>query len=315
MNKEPYMDQKKSSYPDGLEISKKNGSLFFKSWSFGLYQGKSLQSLQAITDFPILSSSHFIQDSVAFVADPFYIKWSGTHLIYFEMYLWKIRKGVIGVATSDNLLDWEYSSIVLEEPFHLSYPHVFIYDGDLYMLPETIGAGCMRLYKAISYDKFELVHEFIPGIWGDSTLVYYNNLWWLFTCPDPLKNSTLELFYSSNLKNNWFRHPLSPIIAMDKSKARPAGKVFCYNDSLYRFAQDCQISYGRAIRCYKIDCLSTCDYLEHSLSLGDAPILNGQNSEWSFWGNHHIDIIQRDDNGFLCVVDGATLKPLYKSYL
>ncbi|RKZ50166.1 MAG: hypothetical protein DRR16_10970 [Candidatus Parabeggiatoa sp. nov. 3] len=304
------MTRKDAPYPDGLELIKGNEGISYKCWSIGLYQGKSLETLKPLSCQPIISTSSIAEEPTAFVADPFYVNWSGMHLLYFELYSWKTKRGVIGVAKSDNLLRWEYSGIVLSESFHLSYPHIFVHNGDLYMLPETIGAGCMRLYKAHHYDKFELIHEFILGSWGDSTLIFRDNLWWLFTCPDPFTNSALELFYSTDIKGIWNRHPLSPIVSNNKNKARPAGRLLEHSGSLYRFAQDCKESYGRAIRCYEINNLNTREYSEQATTIDDTPILDGRDSEWATLGIHHIDVIRHDHRGWLCVVDGASKKRL-----
>ena len=39
-------------------------------------------------------------------------------------------------------------SIVLAEPFHLSYPYVFEWQGSHYMIPESGAAKSVRLYRA-----------------------------------------------------------------------------------------------------------------------------------------------------------------------
>jgi hypothetical protein len=35
------------------------------------------------------------------------------------------QEGEIGLATSEDGLKWDYKQVVLNEPFHLSYPYVF----------------------------------------------------------------------------------------------------------------------------------------------------------------------------------------------
>ena len=44
----------------------------------------------------------------------------------------------------------EYSKIVLDEPFHLSYPYVFEWDGGLYD-SESATARHLRLYRAVDF--------------------------------------------------------------------------------------------------------------------------------------------------------------------
>ena len=40
---------------------------------------------------------------------------------------------------------------MLAEPFHLSYPYVFAWRGEYYMVPECHAAGAVRLYRAAEF--------------------------------------------------------------------------------------------------------------------------------------------------------------------
>jgi len=61
------------------------------------------------------------------------------------------NQGNIGYATSDNGLDWTYQQIVLDEPYHLSYPYVFEWQGDYYMVPESYQVNSILLYRAVNF--------------------------------------------------------------------------------------------------------------------------------------------------------------------
>lgn len=48
-----------------------------------------------------------------------------------------MRQGDIGVAIStDHGLTWKHLGTALDEPWHLSYPFVFRWQGEVYMMPE-----------------------------------------------------------------------------------------------------------------------------------------------------------------------------------
>ena len=48
------------------------------------------------------------------------------------------RQGDIGVAVSeDSGLTWKHLGIALDEPWHLSYPFLFRWEGQVYMMPEA----------------------------------------------------------------------------------------------------------------------------------------------------------------------------------
>jgi len=78
---------------------------------------------------PVLSRDDVSDVPAAFVADPFMIKVAGRWYMFFEVMNIRSNKGEIGVAVSVNGLSWKYRQIVLDEPFHLSYPYVFDWYG------------------------------------------------------------------------------------------------------------------------------------------------------------------------------------------
>src|SRR3954471_8902781 len=80
-----------------------------------------------------------------FVADPFLIHHGEVWYLFFEVWNRDADKGEIGLAISRDLATWDYRGIVLREPWHLSYPHVFEFDGRIWMLPEAIDSGGVRL--------------------------------------------------------------------------------------------------------------------------------------------------------------------------
>ena len=79
------------------------------------------------------------------------VKMHHTWHLFFEVMNQQTRKGEIGLASSDNTVQWTYQGIVLSEPFHLSYPYIFKWMGDYYMVPESFQAHSIRLYKAVGF--------------------------------------------------------------------------------------------------------------------------------------------------------------------
>ena len=63
----------------------------------------------------------------------------------------------------------------------------------------------------------------------DSTLLFHNNKWWLFSNiaePEGTSFNELYLFYADNLlSQKWNSHPMNPVIS-DVRRARSAGKIF-----------------------------------------------------------------------------------------
>src|SRR5215471_11937791 len=122
-------------------------------WSIGIYTGASPFRLYPSrkTSNPVLSPEDVTDVSAAFVADPFMLRVNGSWHMFFEVLNSRSDKGEIGLAESTDGYRWEYRQIVLDEPFHLSYPYVFEWKDDYYMMPETLAQGAVSLYVA---DRF-----------------------------------------------------------------------------------------------------------------------------------------------------------------
>lgn len=89
-------------------------------------------------------------------ADPFVFEYEGKIFLFAETLNPYRGKGVISVAEYEN---GKFSNFheVLRESFHLSYPNVFAYKNDIFMIPETNEARQVRLYKAVDFpNKWEL---------------------------------------------------------------------------------------------------------------------------------------------------------------
>src|SRR5205085_3879170 len=104
---------------------------------------------------PVLTREDVSDVPAVFVADPFMVRHGRRWFMFFELMNWATWKGEIGLATSDDGLRWHYEEVVLAEPFHLSYPYTFHWEGSVYMVPESQQAGSIRLYRA----------EDFPGGW------------------------------------------------------------------------------------------------------------------------------------------------------
>src|SRR6267142_1181613 len=109
-------------------------------WSIGIYTGESPVKLRPAPNLrnPVLAASDVSDVPAVFVADPFMIRANDSWHMFFEVFNRETLKGEIGLAISANGRSWTYQRIVLQEDFHLSYPYVFEWEGEHYMVPETL---------------------------------------------------------------------------------------------------------------------------------------------------------------------------------
>jgi hypothetical protein len=206
-----------------------------------------------------------------FWADPHVFFRDDTYYIFFEEYLFAKKTGHISLIEMQQSGKYSEPVKVLEEPFHLSYPQIFEHNGTLFMIPETQSAHRINLYECTGFPT-EWKHKktLIDSVDAvDSTILFHNNTWWLFTNIAQPEGTTefkeLFLYYSDNLlSDNWNSHPLNPVMS-DVRRARSGGKILKENDKLYRPSQWSIGGYGYGIKFNEIVTLTENDYQEREI--------------------------------------------------
>jgi len=222
-------------------------------------------------------------------ADPFVVARDNKYYVFLEEFVHKTNKGHISLIEIDDQGNISPLRKILEKPYHLSYPFVFEWEGQFYMIPESNRHKKVDLYSCHEFpDTWEYKMTLINNLYAkDSTLFYFNNTWWLFTAinerPDIPGHDELYIFYSKELfTEEWHPHPRNPVIT-DIKFARPAGKIFMQNDKIYRLSQDCSGNYGRAINMNRIVTLTETEYAEIHESRIEA------NWEQDLHGTHTVN--------------------------
>jgi len=199
-------------------------------------------------------------------ADPFIVEHEGRRVIFFEDL--PCAAGKAHISAIEIRPDGEPGAprAVLERPYHLSYPFVFGWEGELYMLPETAQNGTVELYRCEEFPGRWALHKvLLEGIRAfDATLVREQGRWWLFvnvaeSGADP--SEELHLYWSRSPFGPWQPHAANPVIS-DARRARGAGPLFRRDGRLYRPSQDCSETYGGAVSINRVDVLDTSRYEE-----------------------------------------------------
>jgi len=210
-------------------------------------------------------------------ADPFLLFRDNKYFLLVEEYSYKKKTGYISIAELNSQGTVTRSGSIIKRDYHLSYPFFIEMNDNLYIVPESRANNTIELYKCVDF-PYTWEHEMnlMENVSAtDTTLFFYKNKWWLFTCIDQtngksLCSDELFLFYSDHLiTQNWQSHKLNPIIT-DTRLARPAGKIFFYNNKIYRPSQDCSGIYGRALNLNEIIKINETDY-EERLVLKNEP--------------------------------------------
>ncbi|MSV29835.1 MAG: hypothetical protein EXQ52_13980 [Bryobacterales bacterium] len=211
-----------------------------------------------LTDFRWLESPRG-----RFFADPFVVEEEGSHWVFFEDYDYATQRGKISCA---EVRDGGFGEplTALERPYHLSYPCVFRDAGVWYMIPETVSAGTVELYRCTRFpDAWQFERELLKGSAVDTTIWIEDGVYWFFVTLQERRGyaSQLWLYSASSLDGAWTPHPCNPI-STDVRYARGGGAIFRHGGRLYRPSQDCSGEYGRSMTLNEIVLMDSEHYRE-----------------------------------------------------
>lgn len=204
-------------------------------------------------------------------ADPFLFVKGDELFLFYELQHWDDPGYIVMIKTHD-LHTWSEPTIVLKEPFHLSFPFVFEDRGSIYMIPESQEDDSVRLYRAnndltsFTYVRTLLKKERSSDIiysYNDSHVFLKNDKYYLFTSYQKDWMYYQELYVADNLLGGDFvKHPQSPICVSNEF-GRNGGSIIDYHGKLLRVTQDCHKDYGDNILLMEITRLDENHYEEH----------------------------------------------------
>jgi len=200
------------------------------------------------------------------MADPFLYERNGEIYVFYEMWDFFRGRGVIAYSKINEDFSVTKPKIVINERYHLSFPNIFDWEGETYIIPESCGNNCVQLYRCVDF----------PDVWENCGMLVQS----LYACDSVLMRDKNNLFLHTNViaKNNCGHVPscfvesiMYPVLIPDSSKKefgeleavscsvgdygiRNAGSPFYYGESLYRVGQDCRGGkYGGGICIFKVD--------------------------------------------------------------
>ena len=205
-----------------------------------------------------------------FWADPFPVAANDRHYVFVEELPFSTNKGHISVLEIDASGQLRECVTVLEKEHHLSYPFVFDWRGERYMIPETGAGRRVEIYRARRFpDEWALEQVLMEDVYAvDATLIELDGTWWMFAniaVDGTVNTDELCLFQAPSPLGPWQPHRRNPVKS-DGRCARPAGRLFRWNGDLYRPSQDCSGRYGAAIVINKVLQLNECEYRESAVS-------------------------------------------------
>ena len=178
-----------------------------------------------------------------YFADPFLASRDGRTVCFVEDFSFAQKRARISAVEILDDRNYKFLGPAIEEPFHMSFPYVFEYNRDLYMIPETSAANSIRLYKCAAFPmKWEFQKELLTNIrTADSMLFEHEGHWWLLTNPASPGgtdfSSQLFAFHAAHpLADSWTPHAQNPLV-FDSRSARNGGLLRLADGTLARARQ------------------------------------------------------------------------------
>lgn len=277
-------------------------------WSLGYGSSKNFPEKMTIDAKAIYSIEKLKaqNDSTVFLADPFFVKEKDTFYIFFEHATTKSRAD-IGLLTSVDGTNYKYRGTVLSQKFHLSYPQVFKYRNDFYMVPESKQANSVLLYKAHRFPfDWRVCDTLINNVQLVDPSIYISDSLNIMVATDYAKN--MYVYEADSLFGKWKLHQKP--IALIGTESRAGGRFFADKKGLLLPVQNFTMGYGYGVSIYRFT------FKEGSYTTKrEKPLflVANENIKEFTAGMHQLDIQRLDTNEYYYVYDGNRLNSNSKS--
>ncbi|MBV6396640.1 MAG: hypothetical protein HFACDABA_02240 [Anaerolineales bacterium] len=224
-----------------------------------------------------------------YFADPFLAARDGRTVCFVEDFSFAQKRGRISAVEMLDDKNYKFLGPVIEEPFHMSFPYVFEYHRDLYMIPETSAADSIRLYKCREFPmKWDFQKEILRGVRADDSMMFeHGGRWWLLTniasAGSADFSSQLFAFHAAHpLAEEWTPHARNPLV-FDSRVARNGGLLRLADGTLVRARQGHAFNlYGARLTLARILQLTPDSYREEQICTLEPDFFPGVQ------GCHHL---------------------------
>lgn len=231
-------------------------------------------------------------------ADPFVVAEGDRAWIFLEELVFAEDRGVISVLEARRDGTWSPPRRILERPYHLSYPCIIRWNGELFMLPETHENRTIELYRCVEFpyrwEPDSVLMRDVSAV--DATVFEASGRWWMYYATDSGDAAGFDrlwLFHAPAPRGPWTPHRWNPL-ECNVAGGRPGGRPFLRDGKLLRATQDGAPWYGHAIRLREIVTLTPDEWEEREV----GTILPGWTA--GIIGTHTLNV-----DGDVAVVDAV----------
>lgn len=245
-------------------------------------------------------------EGTVFLADPFFVKEKDTFYLFFEHKTNKSNAD-IGLLTSVDGQKYQYRGTVLTQKFHLSYPQVFKYKNDFYMVPESKQSNAVLLFKALRFPfDWRVCDTLIDNVKLVDPSIYLSDSLNIMVASDYAKN--MYVYEADSLFGKWKLHKKP--IALIGTESRAGGRFFADKNGLILPVQNFSNGYGYGLSLYRFL------FKDGSYTVRrEKPffMMANENIKEFNAGMHQLDIQRLDASHYYYVYDGNRLNSNSKS--
>lgn len=207
-----------------------------------------------ITKYPTIFrwyADPFVSSSA--MGDFLFVELLDYHNVYGQIAVAPIKKGKIGRF-----------KIIISEPFHMSFPNVFQWKDEWYMIPETYQKKEMRLYRCKSFPyKWEFYKTLVKDVELVDHAIKFEN--------DTAIIVSMDIHNADKKYSRVFELNLPEMVAKEVfpkgnfSQERAGGTYYTNGKKTYRVIQDCTRYYGEFLKIYETDLITVDEINEHEI--------------------------------------------------
>lgn len=208
-----------------------------------------------------------------FFADPFLLKEDDAfyYILVEEYFFWEEKGKITLLKVNKRDFSLAERKVVIEEATHLSFPYCEL-GGDT-ITPESVLSGITKAYK-LDLETLTITDSEVIVNEGLIDAVFFTDKdgnKWVFA--SKMNNPKEDLYMYHHNGNEYEEVKNGCVIKKSIEETRSAGRLFEYDDKLYRPVQDSTGRYGRQTRIMRVDCLSMNRYEESCVQ-----VINGKDN-------------------------------------
>lgn len=189
-------------------------------WNIAIRENKDTPFFDYQRDFKSLP-----RDKRYWFADPMIVKYNNRSVLFCEGFERKKQIGTLGYFELTNGMMSNYR-VVLNNNYHMSYPCVFLYNDELYMIPESEEHKCLELYHCKHFpEQWEKKDSLIDNVTlADPTVFMHDGNLMIIAMDTSQVKYYLNNIYRFDLESK--RITLTGQLKSKNNDIRPAGYVF-----------------------------------------------------------------------------------------